>query len=175
VSFEEDNKQFKELMGAIGSQKEVIENLIAGRSVSSTKQKAALQALDTAMNNLRTLMRDTALPAQEKQRRIAGLQAEIDRIELLRDFESNFEERMRLVRKLSRLNATLGTWESTDVFHFETLLDPEGQDFKTLLEEADRDIKARQNLQRVLKGIGVALSVGAFGAALAAKLAVAVV
>ncbi|HKC93748.1 MAG TPA: hypothetical protein VKB81_06975 [Nitrospira sp.] len=48
-----------------------------------------------------------------------------------------------------------------------------GQDFRTLLKEADRDIKARQNLQRVLKGIEVVLSVGAFGAALAAKLAVA--
>jgi hypothetical protein len=94
---------------------------------------------------------------------------------LIKAFESDFEERMRLNRKLSRLSATLGTWEVMDVFHFETLLDPEGQDFKTLLEEADKDIKARQNLQRVLKGVEVVFRVGAFGASLAAKMAAAVV
>ncbi len=175
MSFQEDSNQFKELIKSIGSQREVIENIIASGPVSPAKQKAIFEKLDTAMEKLGDLMEKTELPAQEKARRVAELKAEIERIEIIRDFESDFEERMRLGRQLSRLNATLGTWEAMDVFHFETLLDHEGQDFKTLLEEADRDIKARQNLQRVLKGIEVALSVGAFGAALSAKLAVAAV
>lgn len=175
MSFQESSVQFKNLIKSIGSQREVIENIIASGPVSSAKQKAIFEKLDTAMEKLGDLMKEIEIPAQEKKRRMAELEAEIERIEIIRDFETDFEERMRLIRKLSRLNATLGTWEAMDVFHFETILDPEGHDFKTLLEEADRDIKARQNLQRVLKGIEVALSVGAFGAALAAKLAVAAV
>jgi archaellum component FlaC len=173
VSFKEDTKQFKDLMTAIGEQRQVLQNVVAGGTVSSAKQKAALDALDEAMDELRNLMGKTKIPDQERNRRVAELRAEIDQIELLKDFESNFDQRMSLVRKLSRLNATLGTWQSMNVFRFDTLLDSQGQDFKTLLEEADKDIKSRQNLQRVLKGIEVALGVGAFGAALAAKLAAA--
>jgi len=174
MNFAELNQNLKELIKSIGVQKEEIESIVAGGSGSAAKQKSILDKLDTAMESLRELMANTEITEQERKRRIAELQSEIDRIELVKNFESDFEERMRLSRKLSRLNATLGTWEAMDVFHFETLLDPEGQDFKTLLEEADKDIKARQNLQRVLKGTEVALRVGAFGAALAAKLAVAV-
>lgn len=171
MSFKQDTQRFKELITTIGEQRQLIQNVVASGAVSPGKQKAALDALDEAMTDLRDLMEATKIPEQERTRRIAELRAEIDRIELHKDFESDFDTRMSLVRKLSRLNATLGTWYSMNVFHFETLLDPQGQDFKTLLEEADKDIKARQNLQRVLKGIEVALSVGAFGAALAAKLA----
>jgi hypothetical protein len=173
MSFAEFSENFKDLIKSIGVQREEIENIVAGGSVTATKQKSIFDKLNTAMSNLRTLMAQTEIPEQERRRRIAELRSEIETVELLKNFESDFEERMRLSRRLSRLNATLGTWETMDVFHFETLLDPQGQDFKILLEEADRDIKARQNLQRVLKGIEVALRVGAFGAALAAKLAAA--
>lgn len=171
MGFQESSQQFKNLITTIGSQRPLLESLVAGGSVSPAKQKAALDTLGTAMTQLRGLMEATTIPDQEKTRRIAELQAEIERIELLKNFESDFDARMLLVRKLSQLNSTLGTWQSMDVFHFETLLDSDGHDFRVLLEEADKDIQSRQNLQRVLKGVEVALSVGAFGAALAAKLA----
>jgi hypothetical protein len=174
VGFQESSQQFKNLITTIGSQRPLLESIVAGGSVSPAKQKASLDTLGTAMTQLRGLMGATQVPDQEKTRRMAELQAQIDQIELLKNFESDFDARMRLVRKLSRLNSTLGTWQSMDVFHFETLLDSDGHDFRVLLEEAEKDIQSRQNLQRVLKGVEVALSVGAFGAALAAKLAAAV-
>jgi hypothetical protein len=173
MDFEKLAQNLKDLLKAIGVRKEEITGIVAGGSVTPARQKSILTQLDDSMSSLRELMAKTEITDQERKRRIAELRAEIERIQLLRAFESDFEERMRLNRKLSRLSATAGAWEAMDVFHFETLLDHEGQDFKTLLEEADRDIKARQNLQRVLKGIEVALRVGAFGAALAAKLAAA--
>lgn len=171
MSFEDAKKQFEDLITTIGTQRTLIQDVITGGSISSAKQKAALNALDDAMEELRDLIKTTEIPDLEKKRRIAELEAEIKRIELHIGIESDFDKRMELIRKQSRLNATLATWEAMDVFHFETLLDFSSHDFKTLLEEADKDIKARQNLQRVLKGIEVALSVSAFGAALAAKLA----
>jgi hypothetical protein len=173
MDFEKLAQSLRDLLKSIGVKKEEITSIVAGASVTPAKQKSILTQLDDAMSSLREIMAKTEITEQERKRRIAELRAEIERIELLRAFESDFEERMRLNRQLSRLSATAGTWETIDVFHFDTLLDSEGQDFKTLLEEADRDIKARQNLQRVLKGIEVALRVGAFGAALAAKLAAA--
>lgn len=172
MSFVDNKEQFEGLMTAIGTQRELIQNVVFGGPISSTKQKAALKALDEAIEELRDLMQRTAIPDLEKSRRIAQLRSEIKRLELQLDFESDFDKRMEFRRKLSRLQATLGTWESMDVFNFESLLDANGQDFKTLLDEADKDIKARQNLRRVLKGIEVAFSVAAFGAALSAKLAV---
>jgi hypothetical protein len=173
------SKAFRDLMETIGIQKEEIEGIVSEGPPTSDqgkkKKESALDKLDSAMENLRKLMSENEITAEERKRRITELDAEIKRIDLLKDFETDFEERMRLNRKLSRLHATLGTWETMDVFHFETLLDPEGQDFRVMLEEADKDIKARRNLQRVLKGAEIALRVGAFGAALAAKMAVATV
>ena len=171
MSFSDNVKTFKDLITTIGTQKELLEAIVAGGSVSSAKQKGAFDALDGAVVDLQGLMANTKIPDQERKRRMAELQAEIDRIELLRDFEQNFEKRMELFQRQTRLNATLGTWEATIVFRFDTLLNADGHEYKTLLKEADKDIKARQNLQRVLKGIEVALSISAFGAALAAKLA----
>lgn len=165
------SQKFKDLIKSIGVQKEEIENIIAGGSASSDEKEAILDKLDAAMKALRNLMAANEISEEERKRRIAALKADIERTELLKDFEADFEKRMRLSRKLTRLHATLGTWQALNVFHFETLLDFEGQDFKTLLEEADKDIKARRNLQRVLKGVEVALRVGAFGAALTAKMA----
>lgn len=175
ATFSELKQSFLDLIKSIGIQKQEIEGLISGASKTSpAKQKAVLDNLDAAMKQVRELMGSTEITADERNRRIAELQSQIEQIELLKSFESDFDERMRLGRELSRLSATLGTWKSMDVFHFETLLDPESQeDFKTLLEEADKDIQARQNLQRVLKGAEVVLRVAAFGAGLAAKLAVA--
>lgn len=175
VDFAKLSQNFKDLIKSIGIEKEELENILEGRSATATKKNSILSKLDTAMKKLRKLMGDSEITEEERKRRISGLQSEIEEIELLKDFEQDFEERMRLNRKLSRLNATLGTWKTMEVFHFETLLDPQGQDFKTLLEEADKDIKARQNLRRVLKGTELALRVGAFGAALAARLATAAV
>jgi hypothetical protein len=174
MGFVELGQNFKDLIKSIGIQKQEIESIVSGGSATAAKQKAILDKLDTTMKNVQMLMANTEVTEQERKRRIAELESEISKIDLFKDFEPDLAERMRLNRELNRLNAKLGTWQAMDVFHFETLLDPESQeDFKTLLEEADKDIKARQNLQRVLKGVEIVLRVAAFGAALAAKLAVA--
>jgi len=175
MDFAKLKESFTDLVKSIGVQKQELESIFAGRSVSAARLKAILDQLDSAMKDLQKLMAASEITEPERKRRIAELEAEIERIELFKDFESDFGKRMEFNRRLSRLSATLGTWRAMDVFHFETLLDPEGQDFKTVLEEADKDIKARQHLQRVLKGIEVALRVGCFGAGLAAKLAAAAV
>jgi len=175
VDFAKRSQEFKDLIKSIGVEKVEIENIVTGGKATIKEKESIFKNIDDAMKKLSKLMADTEVTAEERKRRVTELQSEIDRIMLIKAFESDFEERMRLNRKLSRLSATLATWEAMDVFHFETLLDPEGQDFKTLLEEADKDIKARQNLQRVLKGVEVVFRVGAFGASLAAKMAAAVV
>ena len=54
---------------------------------------------------------------------------------------------------------------------FGDLLDVDGDNVRQLIEDANRDIEARQNLGRVLKGVEVALRVAGFGAAAAAKVA----
>jgi len=109
VEFVELSQKFKDLIKSIGVQKGEIENIFADGSASSNKKKSILDKFDTAMKKLRKLMAENVITEEERKRRIAELNAEIGKIELLKHFEADFEERMRLNRKLSRLSATLGT------------------------------------------------------------------
>ena len=133
---------------------------------------------DKAIKKARTIgaklakeVRDNELPDVERKRRIASLEARIDNLELIIAFESDFDERMKAERELTRLRGQHGVWISQEIFHFEDLVDFEGDELAILLREADKDIKSRANLKRVLKGIEIFLRISAFSSALAAKVA----
>ena len=84
---------------------------------------------------------------------------------------ADFEERMKAERELTRPRSQHGVWISQETFHFEDLVDFEGDEIASLLREADKDVKSRMNLKRVLKGVEVFLRVSVFSGALAAKVA----
>ena len=165
-------KKFKNVVKAIGIQKEEIDGILSGGG-SAAKKKSALDKLVAASKKLKKLMADTQITAEERGRKIAELEADIEVDNILLATETDFQERIRVRRRLTRRQASLGTLKASDVFHFDQLIDDDGNSFAELLEEADRDIQSRQNLQRVLKGVEVSLRVGVFGAALTAKMAAA--
>ena len=165
-------KEFKDVVKAIGIQKEEIDGILSGGGPAA-KKKAALDKLAAASKKLKKLMASTQVTAEERKRKLAELEADIEVDNILLATETDFQERIRVRRRLTRRESSVGTLKAAGVFRFDQLIDEDGNSFAELLEEADRDIQSRQNLQRVLKGIEVALRVGVFGAALTAKMAAA--
>ena len=164
-------KDFKKIIKALGIKKEEIEDVIESGGKEDTTNKI-LDKLATLTKKTQKLLKEHQISESERKRKLAELEARIELLELMQGTEPDFEKRMEAERKLTRLVAQRGTMESLDIFHFENLLDPNGDELATLLKEADKDIKARKNLRRVLKGIEIVLRVAAFGASSAAKLAV---
>ena len=167
-------KKFKDVVKAIGIQKEELDGILASGGTAA-KKKSALDKLAAASKKLGKLMAETQVSEAERQRKISELELNIEIDEILLATETDFGERMRVRRRLTRRKASLGTLKAPEVFRFDQLLDADGNELAELLEEADRDIRSRQNLQRVLKGVEVLLRVGVFGAALTAKMATAAV
>ncbi len=164
------SEELKKLIGAIGVEKEELEGILGGGGDLEKKGKI-LDALEEASKALADLMAENEITPAEKKRKLAELISEIELTEMSLAVESDFDARMTLKRKLARLKATEGTWKAREAFRFQDLIDQDGNELRELLEEANRDIGSRQNLQRVLKGVEVVLRVGAFGTALAAKMA----
>lgn len=138
---------------------------------NDSERKKVIKTARTIGAKLMKEVKDNKIPEGERKRRIAALEARIDDLELVLAFHPDLEERMKAEKELHRLRSMHGVWISQEIFHFEDLVDFEGDEIATLLREADKDVKSRMNLKRVLKGVEVFLRVSAFSAALAAKIA----
>ena len=147
--FEALGKRFKDVVKAVGIQKGELEEIVSSGG-SAAKTKSALDKLAAASAKLERLMA-SALPKEERQRKIADLESRIELNDIILATETSFEARMKTRRRLTRLHASLTTLKSDVVFRFNHLLDDDGNELGALFEEADRDIRARQNLQRLRK------------------------
>ena len=143
-----------------------------GSDGKNAKVKAALDEVDRLTN---ALHKATANPItnEERQRKLADLDAKIKLVEITRATDPDFTERIEAEHELTVLNAVKGTYLEADVLQFGDLIDEDNHSLQTLLTEAQTEIVARQELQRVLKGIEIVLRVGTFAGAVAAKLAIA--
>ena len=164
-------EDFKKIIKDLGIKKEEIEEVIESGARKDTTNKI-LDKLASITKKTQKLLKEQQIPESERKRKLAELEARIELLELIRGIEPNFEKRMEAERELTRLVAQRGVMESLDIFHFENLLDPTSDELGTLLKEAEKDIKARKNLRRVLKGVEIVMRVAAFGASSAAKIAV---
>jgi hypothetical protein len=171
-NFEKLAKDFRKIIKDLGIKKGEIEDVIEiGGEKEETTEKI-LNKLASVTKNTQNLLKKHQIPEFEKKRRLAELKDRIELLELIRGTEPDFDKRMEAERELTRRVSQRGVLESLDIFHFENLLDPNGDELATLLKEAEKDIKARKNLRRVLKGIEIVSRVAAFGASSAAKIAV---
>ncbi len=156
------------------SKNELDEVLEAGESAAGPKATKALDALDKHRKKVAKLLENELTP-EERQRRLAGIAERKKDYEAIIALDRSFTNRMAAKRALSRLAATEATLLTTDVFRFEDLIDKEeGEQLKSLVAEAVKDVEARHDLRRALKGLEIFLRVAAFATVVAGKIAVAV-
>ena len=169
--FKKLSEEFKKIVKELGVKKEEIEDVIESGEKKEDTDKI-LNRLASITKKTQKLLKENQISESEKKRRLAELESRIELLEIIQGTETDFEKRMQAERELTRLVAQRGTMQALDIFHFENLLDPSGDELGVLLKEAEKDIKARSNLRRVLKGVEIVLRVAAFGASAAAKFAV---
>jgi len=156
----------------LGTQRAVLQQASSQAGPSPTSD-AALSAISALVDKLKQTLSSSPLTDEERKRKIATLQSQIDLLKLIDATDPDFQHRMLTEREIARLTARLGVYQSKDALHFDDLLDDNGNVLETVVTEAAKDVAARQNLARVLSGVEVALRAAAFGATLAAKLAIA--
>jgi hypothetical protein len=139
----------------------------------SAATDAAVAAIIALVDALKQKLASAPLTDEERKRKVAALQSEIDLLKVIDATDPDIQHRLQAERDIARLTARLGVYQSEEALKFDDLLDNDGNVLETLVAEAAKDVAARQNLARVLTGIEVALRAAAFGATLAAKLAIA--
>jgi hypothetical protein len=164
--------ELKDLVNRLGKKKAEIQQLF-DRGGDSPVVQAAIEDANTLVARLKDRAAQTPITEQERQRKMAGLQARIDELTIIDASSPDFDRRMDAEREMSRLTAELGVFESQKVMQFDQLLGEDDMRIATLLRQAQMEIAARQDLARVLKGVEVALRAGSFVATLASKLAIA--
>ena len=159
-------KLSKELNITKAELKTVIDN-----PVSDSDRDKVIKKARTIGARLVKETRESQIPDAERKRKIVALESRMQNLELIIAFNPDFDERMQAESELTRLRSQHGVWIAQEIFHFEDLVDFEGDEIAILLREADKDVKSRMNLKRVLKGVEIFLRVSVFSAALAAKIA----
>jgi chromosome segregation ATPase len=144
---------------------------IATRGETGKRTDEKLKAVEEALTQVREIVRKTELTGAERQRKIAQLESELELLETINSTSPDSQERLKAQRDISRCSAALGAYKVASVLRVEELLDENRDELKAILAEAARDIAARQNLQRVLKGVEVVLRTTVFTAALMKELA----
>ncbi len=163
--------EFQKILAALGVKKQEIQDIV-DKGGDDQHVSAALDAVDELFKALGTQLSETPLTPEERQRKIEQLKSDIKVLELIDATDPDFNRRIEAERNLARLNAQLGVYLAQSALRFEDLLGEDQNQLKTVIVQAAKDIQARKNLARVLKGIEVGLRVAAFSAGLAAKLAV---
>lgn len=160
------------IMKQLGAQRTVVQQASEQGGQSRTTQ-TAIAAIAALVDALKQKLASAPLTDEERKRKVAALQSEIDLLKLIDSTDSDVQHRLQAERDIARLTARLGVYQSEEVLNFDDLLDDDGNVLETVVAEAAKDVGARQNLARVLTGVEVALRAAAFGATLAAKLAIA--
>jgi vacuolar-type H+-ATPase subunit I/STV1 len=164
--------ELKGLVQTLGVTKKELQD-IATRGEAGQRADEKLKAVETALNTVREIAQKTEITEVERLRKIAQLESDLELLEIINSTSSDAQERLKAQRDISRCAAALGVYKAASVLRVEQLLDDNKEELKAILTEAAKDIQARQNLQRVLKGVEVLLRATAFTAALLSKLAIA--
>jgi chromosome segregation ATPase len=158
------------LAKALGVTKKELQD-IASRGEAGQRADDKVKAVEAALTAVREITRRTELSELERQRRISQLEADLDDLQIITSTNPDPEERRRAQRDIARCSATLGAYKAANILRIEQLLDENREELKAILAEAAKDIEARQNLQRVLKGVEALMRVTVFTAALVTELA----
>jgi hypothetical protein len=163
--------EFQNVVTALGVKKQEIQDVI-DKGGDDKRVNDALDAVDALFKVLDDKVATTAVTEAERKRKIEQLKSDISVLELIDASDPDFDRRIQAERDLARLNAQLGVYQAQDVLNFGDLLNEDQTTLQAALAQAAKDIQARKNLARVLKGIEIGLRVAAFSGALAGKLAV---
>ncbi len=165
-------KELKELVDQLGIKKAEIQQVVDG-SGNTQKVQAAIDAVNQLVQHLRAHAAATPITQEEQQRKLEELRSRIDMLRIIDATSPDLEERLEAEREISRLTSLVGAYQSETALRFDQLLGDDALQIATLLEQAGKEIAARANLARVLKGVELGLRAGAFVATLAAKLSIA--
>ena len=158
------------LAKALGVTKKELQD-IASRGEAGQRADDKVKAVEAALTTVRELVRKTEVTEAERQRRISLLQSELELLETINSTSHDPQERLTAQRDIARCAAALGAYKAANVLCIEHLLDENKEELKAILAEAAKDIQARQNLQRVLKGVEALMRATVFTAALVTDLA----
>jgi hypothetical protein len=164
--------ELKGLVTQLGVKKDELQSISDGGK-SGPKMKSVIDQTMALLEDLKKKVRDATLTDVEQRRKVEELQSRIDLLRIIDATSGDFEERMKAEREISRLTSLMGVYQSATALRFDQLLGDDAMELRVLLEQAGREIEARNDLARVLKGVEVALRAGAFAATLASKLAIA--
>lgn len=161
--------EFQKIVAALGVKKQEIQEVL-DKGGDDKRVSDALDAVDSLFKDIDDKITTTA--EEERKRKIAQLKSDISVRQLIDATDPDFDHRIQAERDLARLTAQLGVYQAQTVLNFGDLLNEDETTLKAALAQAAKDIQARKNLARVLKGIEIGLRVAAFGGGLAGKLAV---
>ena len=160
------------LAKTLGVTKQELQDIVS-RGEAGQRADDKVKAVEAALTTVRELVRKTEISEAERQRRISLLQEDLELLETITSTSTDSQERLKAQRDIARCSAALGAYKAARVLCIEQLLDENKDELKAILAEAARDIEARQNLQRVLKGVEALMRVTVFTAALVTELAIA--
>lgn len=158
------------LAKALGVTKQELQD-IAARGEAGPRAEDKVKAVEAALTAVREITRRTELSGVERQQRISQLESELELLETIKSTSTDSQERLKAQRDIARSSAALGAYKAANVLRIEQLLDENKEALQAILAEAAKDLEARQNLQRVLKGVEALMRVTVFTAALMTELA----
>jgi vacuolar-type H+-ATPase subunit I/STV1 len=172
VDFAALAKELNQVVGQIGVKKVEIQQVKDGGG-DSQAARAAIEAVTQFVAKLQERAAETTITKEEQQRKLEELQGRIRMLQIIDATSDDLEERLEAEREISRLSSLVGVYQSETALRFDQLLGEDALQLVALIEQAKKEIAARANLGRVLKGVELVLRAGAFMATLAAKLAIA--
>lgn len=166
--------ELKGLVQKLGVSKQELQELL-DQGGSTQKAEDKVKEIEAALARLKAIASQTEITDAERKRKIAELEFDLEQLRIISTTDPDYQERIRSQREISYLTAVLTAYQAQGVLRIEQLLDDSQTELKTVLAEAAKDIAARQNLKRVMKGAEVVLRAAVFTATLVSKLAIAAV
>lgn len=162
----------KNLVQQVGISKKELQDLL-DQGGSAQKIEEKVKEIEAALNKLKAVTAQTEITEKERERKMAEIEGKLQHLENVSVSDPDFRERIRAQREISYLTSVLTSYRVQGVLRIEHLLDESQTELKTVLAEAAKDIAARQNLQRVMKGAELVLRATIFTSTLVSKLAIA--
>lgn len=164
--------ELKGLVQKVGTSKKELQEL-ADQGGSPQKAEEKVKEIEAALSRLKDITSQTEITDAERKRKMAEIEFDLEQLKVISVSDPDFHERIRAQKEISYLTAVHSAYQAQGVLRIEHLLDDTQTDLKTVLAEAAKDIAARQNLQRMMKGAEVVLRATVFTATLVSKLAIA--
>jgi hypothetical protein len=164
--------ELKGLVQKLGTSKKDLQDLV-DKGGASQKAEEKVKEIEAALSRLKAITSQTEISDAERKRKMAEIEFDLEQLQIISAADPDFHERIRAQKEISYLSAVHAAYQAQGVLRIEQLLDDTQTELKTVLAEAAKDIAARQNLQRVMKGAEVVLRAAVFTATLVSKLAIA--